>query len=46
MVIETVQAMEFTFYRNDLSIETEYQTSFPHSLDSDNNPKQSSVDIT
>ena len=41
--VETIQAMEFTFYRNDLSIETEYQTSFPHSLDSDNNPKQSSV---
>ena len=35
--------MEFTFYRNGLSIEAEYQTSFPHKLDRDNNPKQSSV---
>ena len=38
--IETVQAMEFTFYKKERINETKYQTSFPHKLDRDNSPKE------
>jgi len=41
--IETVQAMEFTFYKKELISKVHYQTSFPHKLDRDNAPKESAI---
>jgi hypothetical protein len=41
--IETVQAMEFTFLRNDRISEPSYQTEFPHKFDRDNDAKESTV---
>ena len=38
--IETVQAMEFTFYKKERINKVRYQTSFPHKLDRDNSPKE------
>ena len=41
--IETVQAMEFTFYKKERINKVRYQTSFPHKLDKDNSPKEPTV---
>ena len=41
--IETVQAMEFTFYKKDYINEATYQTSFPHKLDRDNSSQEPTV---
>ena len=41
--IETVQAMEFTFYKKERINKVRYQTSFPHKLDRDNSPKEPTV---
>lgn len=41
--IETVQAMEFTFLRNDRINGENYQTKFPHSLDRDNEAEEPTV---
>jgi hypothetical protein len=41
--IETVQAMEFTFYKKECISKVEHQKSFPNKLDSDNSPKQPTV---
>ena len=43
--IETVQAMEFTFYKKECIGEIQYQSSFPHKLDSDNSPKQPTITL-
>ena len=41
--IETVQAMEFTFYKKDRNNQNGYQTSFPHDLDRDNEHNQPTI---
>ena len=41
--IETVQAMEFTFYKKERINKVRYQTSFPHKLDRDTSPKEPTV---
>ena len=41
--IETVQTMEFTFYKKERINKVRYQTSFPHKLDRDNSPKEPTV---
>ena len=41
--IETVQAMEFTFYKKERISKIEYQSSFPHKLDSGNTPKEPEI---
>ena len=41
--IETVQAMEFTFYKKEHINKVRYQTSFPHKLDRDNAPKEPAI---
>jgi hypothetical protein len=41
--IETVQAMEFTFYKKDRNNQNGYQTSFPHNLDRDNEHNQPTI---
>lgn len=43
--IETVQAMEFTFYKKECIGEIKHQSSFPHKLDSDNSPKQPTISL-
>ena len=41
--IETVQAMEFTFYKKERINKVQHQTSFPHKLDRDNDLKEPAI---
>ena len=41
--IETIQAMEFTFYRKDRINSVRHQALFPHKLDRDNDPKEPTI---
>jgi len=43
--IETIQAMEFTFYKKDRISKVQYQSSFPHKLDRNNASKELAITL-